>query len=103
MPEPTQLAFSHTEVVTALLKAQGIHEGIWGLYLKFGIKGMNIGASDDDLVPCAIVPVLNIGLQQFDKPSNIAVDAAKVNPKAPQLKPIGGGRTPVTTAGRKSK
>jgi hypothetical protein len=29
----------------------------------------------------AIIPVLEIGLQKFEKESNIAVDAAKVNPQ----------------------
>ena len=36
MAEATQLVFSYKEVVTALIKAQGLHEGIWGLYVKFG-------------------------------------------------------------------
>jgi hypothetical protein len=80
MAEATQIVFKHKEVVEALLRRQGIHEGIWGLYVKFGIQGMNIGMSDADLMPAAIVPVLEIGLQKFPKENNLAVDAAKVNP-----------------------
>ncbi len=93
MPEPTQLSFSHKEVATALLKAQNIHEGIWGLYLKFGIRAMNVGASDDDLQPSAIVPVLSVGLQRFDKINNLSVDAAEANPRQPKTKPTGTGKT----------
>lgn len=81
MPETTQIAFSHKEVVEALLRKQGIHEGIWGIYVKFGIQAANIGASSADLVPAAIIPVMNIGLQRFEEENNLAVDAGKVNPK----------------------
>ena len=80
MAEATQIVFKHKEVTEALIKKQGIREGIWGLYLKFGIQGLNIGPNDESLVPAALVPVLEIGLQKFEKENNIAVDAAKVNP-----------------------
>ncbi|MBM3774274.1 MAG: hypothetical protein FJW37_03840 [Acidobacteria bacterium] len=81
MAEAKQFVFTHREVVEALLKKQGIHEGIWGLYIRFGIKAANVGGSPSELMPSAIIPVLEIGLQKFDKESNIAVDAALVNPK----------------------
>ena len=81
MAEPTQFSFSHKEVATALVKAQGLHEGIWGLLINFGIRGMNVGATEDDLQPSAIVPVISVGLQQFPKVNNLSVDAAEVNPK----------------------
>jgi len=84
MPEPQQLKFNHKEVAAALIKAHDIHDGIWGLYINFGIRGMNVGASDDDLQPTALVPVLSIGLQQFEKVNNLSVDAAVVNPKPPR-------------------
>ena len=80
MAEATQISFTHKEVVEALLKKHGIHHGVWGIFIKFGIQGMNVGPSEADIVPAAIVPVLEIGLQKFDKEGNLAVDAAKVNP-----------------------
>jgi len=67
--------------VEALLKKHGIHNGIWGIFIKFGIKGANFGASPSDVLPTAIVPILEIGLQRFKEENNIAVDAAKVNPE----------------------
>lgn len=91
MPEITNLVFSHKEVVTALLKSQGIHEGIWGLYVEFGIAAANVGPRPDEIQPAAIVPVLKIGLQQFDQINNISVDASVVNPiptKAKFVKPV---------------
>jgi hypothetical protein len=85
MAEATQIVFKHKEVVEALLRKHGIHDGIWGLYIRFGIQGTNIGSTDADLVPAAIVPVLEIGLQKFPKENNLSVDAAKVNPvEAPE-------------------
>ena len=82
MAETALIAFTHKEVVEALLKKQGIHKGLWSIYLKFGIGGANIGGSDSDLNPSAIVPVLQIGLQKSEKENNLSADAAKVNPKA---------------------
>ncbi len=63
------------------MKKQGIHEGIWGIYIRFGIKGANIGEQSGDLSPAAIVPVLDIGIQRFENESNLTVDAAQVNPR----------------------
>jgi hypothetical protein len=91
MPEPDRISFSHKEVATALLKAQNIHEGIWGLYVRFGIRATNVGASDDDLQPSAIVPIVSIGLQRFDKVNNLSVDASEANPRP--LKLVGAGNT----------
>lgn len=93
MPEPTQISFSHQEVATALVKAQGIHDGIWGLFIKFGIRAMNVGTGDADLQPSAIVPVLSIGLQRFEKINNLSVNAAEVNPATKPPKLIGAGKT----------
>ena len=93
MPEPNQIGFSHKEVVTALVKDQGIHEGIWGLFIRFGIRGMNVGANDEDLQPSAIVPILSIGLQRMPKLTNISVDAGEVNPAETRPKLIGTGKT----------
>ena len=81
MAEPIQIVFSYKEVAEALLKTQGIHEGIWGLYIKFGISAANVGPTPDALSPAAIVPILQIGLQKFDEENNLAVNAAMVNPK----------------------
>jgi hypothetical protein len=80
MPETSQLTFSFKEIVTALVKAQGIHEGIWGLFVNFGLQATNIGPNEGELRPAAIIPVLSIGLQKFEKENFLSVDAAKVNP-----------------------
>jgi hypothetical protein len=86
MPEPGNIIFSYKEIVETLIKSQGIHEGIWGLFVRFGINAANIGESEELVRPAAIIPILELGLQKMQKESNIAVDAAKVNPK-PQTAP----------------
>lgn len=77
----TRFTFSHKELVQALIKHQGLHEGLWMLYVQFGLGATNAGPSDDELLPSAIVPIQKIGLQKGEKENNLTVDAAKVNPK----------------------
>lgn len=78
MAEPKQFTFSYREIAEMMVQRLDITEGLWGVWVNFGIKGANIGAGPDDLVPAAIVPVLEIGLQRFDEPSRLTVDAAEV-------------------------
>ena len=81
MAETPIRTFTHKEIAEILVKEQNIHEGLWGVYIKFGIGAANIGDPDNGLLlPSAIVPVREIGLQRFDKESNLTVDAAIVNP-----------------------
>jgi hypothetical protein len=84
MPETNQITFSHQEIAEALIKKGDLHEGLWGIYIEFGIGAANIGQGPDseeiNIVPAAIVPVLKIGIQRFPKSNNLTVDAAKVNP-----------------------
>lgn len=94
MPEATQIVFKHKELAEVLVKAQNIHTGIWGIFVRFGIGASNVGPSDADLQPAAIVPVLEIGLQKFEKETNLSVDAAKVNPaKEPNIVLAGSSTT----------
>ena len=79
--QSTTLVISHKKVAEALIKSQGIHDGIWGLFVRFGLSASNVGIDDTQLVPAAIIPVIEIGLQRFAKETNLSVDAAKVNPK----------------------
>ena len=82
MPELKSVVFSHKEIAEALIRQTDIHEGWWGLYVEFGIAGANIAPSPEgDLTPAAIVPILKLGIQRFDKPNSLAIDASKANPK----------------------
>ena len=80
MAEAQTYTFTYKEIAEALVKKQAIHEGLWGIYMEFGITGGNVGPSDENMLPAAIVPVVKVGIQRFDKPSSLTVDAAEVNP-----------------------
>jgi hypothetical protein len=86
MAESSQLVFSYKEIAEALVKKQGLHEGIWGVFVKFGMQATNMGPTDNDLRPAVVIPLLEIGLQRFEKENNLSVDAASVNPKGASAK-----------------
>ena len=81
MAEASQIMYKLAEVVEVLVKKEGIHQGHWGIAIKFGFGAINTpGPQGTELLPSAIVPVMEIGLQKFDVPNGATVDAAEVNP-----------------------
>jgi len=77
---------THKEVTVALIKQQNLHEGIWQLYIEFGIGAANMPIAEENqdnlrLCPTAIVPIKTIGLMMVDKENPLALDASKVNPQ----------------------
>jgi hypothetical protein len=75
--------FSNRELIEALIKKQGLHEGIWMLGLRFGLGGANVNHPDDPLqsAPAAIIPVVGFSLRKKDTLNPLALDAAVVNPR----------------------
>ena len=43
MPETKSIVFTYKEVVEALIRYNNIHEGLWDLYIEFGLAAANIG------------------------------------------------------------
>jgi hypothetical protein len=84
MAEPVQeLNFSHKEVVEALIKQQGLHEGLWMLSIRFGIGAINVHPPEGEkgeIAPAAIVPIVGIGLRKVNTLNPLALDAAQINP-----------------------
>lgn len=82
MPEAKNYVFGYTELAEILVKKLDIHEGLWGLYIEFNFGAANVNASPDGkgLAPAAIAAIKAVGLQKFDSPNNLTVDAAVVNP-----------------------
>ena len=78
MPTPKQFSFSFQELAAILAKEAGVKEGLWGIHIRFGLKATNIGESNAALTPAAVIPVLEIGLQRFETPNNMTVDAAEL-------------------------
>ncbi len=69
-----------------LVKHAGVHEGHWQILVEFGLGAANMpiaGPDGFELKPAAVIPVNTIGIQKFDEPTPISVDAAVVNPLVP--------------------
>lgn len=80
MAEAVNFLFDYKEVAEALIKKQGLHEGHWGIGIEFGFGAQNVRVPNGDFAPAAIIPVQKIGLNRWDEPNNMTVDAALVNP-----------------------
>jgi hypothetical protein len=83
MSEPTQITVTFKELAELLVRRENICKGHWGIFIKFGFSATNIQNKETEqgetsLLPAAIVPVLNIGIQKFDAPNNLTVDASKI-------------------------
>jgi len=81
MGESTQIIFKFSEIAEELVRKQGIHQGHWGICVKFAIAATNSPGPTGELLPTAIVPIFEMGIQKFDEPNSLTVDASKVNPK----------------------
>jgi hypothetical protein len=82
MPETKNYVFGYTELAEILVKKLDIHEGLWGVFIEFNFGAANVNAGPDgkSLAPAAIAAIKSIGIQRFDAPNNLTVDAAVVNP-----------------------
>ncbi len=86
MPETKQITFSHKEVAEALIKHAGLDEGIWGLYVEFGIAAANVEPPGGELTPAAIVPIIRMGLQRFQEENALTADAGALTSKRKKTK-----------------
>lgn len=86
MPEVKTYTLNLTEISEVIIKKLELHEGLWGVYLEFALGAANVPASPEakTIAPAIIGLVQKIGIQRFDSPNNLTVDAAQVNP--PRLK-----------------
>ena len=74
------LMFSFQELAELMVKERGVHDGLWGIYVKFAIGAANAADATGTFYPTALVPVQELGLQKFAVANNLTVDAAIVNP-----------------------
>lgn len=66
------------QVVEAMLKQQGITNGIWGLWVEFGIGAANVPGPTGIVSPTALVPITKLGLQSMSQVTDISVDASSI-------------------------
>ncbi|MBM4329365.1 MAG: hypothetical protein FJ118_19650 [Deltaproteobacteria bacterium] len=81
MAEATQYTFNFKEIAELLVKKQGLNEGIWGIVVKFGLGAAFTGPKGQDVLPTAMVPILEIGIRKQEEMTSLSVDAALVNPR----------------------
>lgn len=74
--------YSLVELTEILVKHQGLHEGLYNLYLEFRIAVGAVGPAPELICPGAMIGVSRIGLAKTEKEkANMhTVDASKVNP-----------------------
>lgn len=73
-------------VATALVKEQGLHEGLWRVFFKFDLRVANVNMGEQ-LVPAAFLPVVAMGLMRVTELDPLTVDAAVVNPEVRIIRP----------------
>jgi len=105
-----QISVELSEVIVALMQHLGLHEGIWGLNVEFGMGVGNFGTSKEEARPSAFVQVLKLGLAHTKIEGPLALDASKVNPgpgNKPSAKPAAATRKtsakPAATRKRSAK
>lgn len=88
----SQHRFSINELIEALLRDQGIHEGYWALNIEFGAVGtsVNAPAGSSGTLPGMIVSVNSATLMRAESRAQGAVDAALANPRkqVEEAKPV---------------
>jgi hypothetical protein len=75
--------YDYKEIVENLIKAQGLHEGLWRLILDLGLSATNVNVLQDGkttLTPTGMVLIRRIGLIEANELNDLTVDAAVVNP-----------------------
>jgi hypothetical protein len=84
MPEANQYTFKHQEVLELLIKKAELHDGKWQLGFTYGLTAVNAGPSPEQIVPGAMLGIMNVVLikAQDDSPAALVADAAVVNPAA---------------------
>ncbi|MBB5348066.1 hypothetical protein JWG42_15590 [Desulfoprunum benzoelyticum] len=82
MADITRIEYTKKDLLTLMLKDQGIHEGHWVLGVKFIFTAMNIGQSPDgsDASPASVAAVDTIHLERVPEPLPFSVDAGEINP-----------------------
>ena len=96
MAEPTQYSFSHRELTIALIKEQGLREGLWMVSFEFNFGAGLFGTPPEDVKPSAFLQIARVQLVRQSEPlpqsSSLVVDAAQVNPEQRPQRPASSPR-----------
>lgn len=90
MAEVDTYGFDLREVTTALIKQQGIHEGLWMLAFEFSLGAGLSGPTKEEVRPLAFVQINKISLvrqPEISASHNLVMNAAEINPPPSENKP----------------
>lgn len=82
MSEPTEYTFELKDLATTLVRAQGIHAGVWRVGFEFNFAATYAGPTPEEVRPSAVVQICRIVLTKVE-PGEVqyfVVDAAEINP-----------------------
>jgi hypothetical protein len=68
------------ELATLIIKAKGLHSGLYDLTFQLNWIIGNIGPTPQERLPGAMVGIKGAGLRLVDERGSFTVDAAEVNP-----------------------
>lgn len=84
MAEVSQYTFNLKDVAEALVKKQGIHDGLWALSVDFMFAAGLAGPVPSEIRPAAIAQIASVSLVRANdaegESKGFTVDAAEVNP-----------------------
>lgn len=80
-----QHIFSHQEVLRALIREKGLHEGRWGLAYELTLAATNVnalkeGETQPTITPASLVLIQRLALIETQDVNPLTADAAEVNP-----------------------
>src|SRR6185369_4110676 len=85
MPESKRITVPYKELVEWVIKKNSVHEGIWGVHVRFGLQVINAPVALDEHTPVArpsaVIPLLEIGIQEYTELGDLSWDAAVINPR----------------------
>jgi len=90
--ETEAITYTWQQVAIALIKLQGLHEGLWRVGIEFGLNAASVKwGSATNLVPGAFLPAVSVNLKRVEREQAAAltIDAAQVNPLARIILPGG--------------
>jgi hypothetical protein len=86
MEKPTTHIYDLKEVLTALIKQNGVHEGIWVLGVEFGFGAGSFSSDNKIASPTAFAQILKIGISRVEVEGPQTVNASIINPKLKKTK-----------------
>nr|WP_199046808.1 hypothetical protein [Dyella sp. ASV24] len=82
MADASRYEFNWEEIAAALVRQQGINDGLWTISVNFQFTGKNINVEGKPMRPGFVGSLSNVSLMRVTQAvPGLTVDAARVNPR----------------------